>query len=157
MVFCERVVTNCASITVLERGAKKRPLERPEQMFGLRLGPGGVEAAVVIEDEFEGVTGVCERANRRLARMSAQSVNRAVVYQVGDDDSEAALLARVNLFEVALTWLGQSATGGALRIIVPTLSESTVRDDVLTVVGPLTSIAARSVDISTFWRAPLGA
>ncbi len=155
MMFSERGITNCASITVLERGAKEHPLERPEQMFGFRMGVRGVEAAIVIEDEFEGVTGLCERANRRLARMTARSMNRTVVYQVGNDDSQAALLARANLYEVALSWLGQSTTGGALRIILPNLGELSGQDDVLAVVGPLTSVAPRSVDISTFWRAPL--
>ncbi len=145
---------NCASITVLERGAKQGPLEGPEQTFG--FGIGGVEAAVVIGDEYEGVAGLCERVVRRLAQMSAESVSRAVVYQIGDDESKAAVLGRTNLFQVALTWLGQSTTGGSLRIILPNLSAPSIRHEVFSVVGALAFVAPRSVDISVrFGSLPL--
>lgn|GEM_PF-820767 len=149
MAYCERRVMNCASITILERGAKDGLLERPEQTFG--VGVGGVEAAIVMEDEFEGVLGLCERVGRRLGQMSAESGTRAVVYQIGDDDSKPALSARANLFNLALSWLAQSTAGGSFRIIVRKLSAPSVRHEVFRVVGHLTNIAPRSVDISVLF------
>ncbi len=137
---------NCASVTIVETNGTTPVLESPEKIFGGAV--SGVQCATIIQDAEEPIAQLSARVRRRLSSIAEESTQRCVTYYMGEDQSVTSAAVRRALCDVAMEWLTHSAGEASLRLLVPDSMSDTDRHKFLRLVGELTNINPRAVNVS---------